>query len=96
MGYDVVTLNSALADALGAYMREHDWPDAKAVPVQGGYGIDVSDGRFVIVEPTNLQQEGVDIILAIVSKAKKGDIKAAEWLDERGIIPLPGKGEAEA
>ena len=93
---EIVTLNNQTAEAVADQLRQHGYPDARAVQVELGFGVSVSPDRYIILDPVDIHESALEVIEGIMKKAKGGDIEAAEWLDRRGLLMLPTKNEDQS
>ena len=89
MKADALSLDNATALAVVAYLRGRCFPEARAIKVDRGFGVEVSPGRMVIVDPDDWHSDGKAIIRALIKKAKDGDLEAVWFLMERGDFTLP-------
>ena len=89
MKADALNLDNTTALAVVAYLRGRCCSEARAIKVDRGFGVEVSPGRMVIVDPDDWHSDGKTIIRALIKKAKDGDLEAVRFLMEHGDFTLP-------
>ena len=88
MGPSVVYSDQATAQIVVSHLQRH-YPGAKVERVPRGFGVLVSPGRFLIVDPDDWHSDRKTIIRGIIAKAKKGDLEAIEFLLKSSNFKFP-------
>ena len=86
-----LVFNGESAHALEKQLKSQGFPDARAFQVRhlkDEYHVEVSPGRFVILED-DLHANRTDIIRAVIRKAKQGDLKAIRFLLKHSDFAFP-------
>ena len=97
-------LPKSLACSVVSYLRERQplggsFPDAALVDGvsfspnfagQGLAGVRAADDRLVVVEDDG-EADAREIVAAVKWRAKRGNLAAIAWLEERGVVTLPAK-----
>ena len=74
---DALSLDQPLADAVVSYLRSRCFPEARVVRLARGFGIEVSSGRLVIVDPDDWHSDAKTIVRKVVQNAKGGHLDGA-------------------
>ena len=71
---DALSLDHSTAEAVVTYLRSRCFPEARSVRLPRGFGIEVSSGRTVIVDPDDWHSDAKTIVRMVIKNAKKGDL----------------------
>ena len=86
---DALVLSSTTAEAVAEYLRGRCYPEARTRRLGRGFGIEVSEGRMVIVDPDDWHSDAKTIIRKVIEKAKEGNLDAVRFLMEHSDFRLP-------
>ena len=86
---DALSLDQPLADAVVSYLRSRCFPEARVVRLARGFGIEVSSGRLVIVDPDDWHSDAKTIVRKVVQNAKGGNLDAVRFLMENSDFKFP-------
>jgi len=86
---NALELNETVATALADFLQR-EYPQAKVSQLPRGYsGVEVSPGRYVIVDPDDWDSDRKMITRKIVENAKNGDLDAVKFLLEHSDFKFP-------
>ena len=86
---DALSLDETTAAAVVNYLRVRCFPEARTVRLPRGFGIEVSSGRLVIVDPDDWHSDAKTIVRKVVQNAKTGDLEAVRFLMEHSDFKFP-------
>ena len=86
---DALVLDAATAEAVVEYLRGRCYPEAQTRRLGRGFGIEVSEGRMVIVDPDDWHSDAKSIIRKVIKNARDGDLDAVRFLMEHSDFQLP-------
>ena len=89
------------AASIAGYLHDRGFSNARAIPTRDGFGVEVSPGRMVIIDPNDCHSDRKIIERKIISKAKGGDLEAVRFLLDHSDFEFPdfkvnGNHEADA
>ena len=86
---DALSLDEATAEVVVEYLRGRCFPDAKKIRLHSGFGIQVSPGRMVIIDPDDWHSNTKTIVRSLIKDATKGNLDAVRFLMKHGDFELP-------
>ena len=86
---DALVLDSTTAEAVVEYLRGRCYPEARTRRLGRGFGIEVSEGRMVIVDPDDWHSDAKTIIRKVIQNARNGDLEAVRFLMKHSDFRLP-------
>ncbi len=89
MNDDALCLDNQTADVVVDYLKARCFPEAKTVRLPRGFGVEVSPGRSVIVDPDDWHSDAKTIVRRVIEIARKGDLEAVRFLMESSDFKFP-------
>ena len=86
---DALSLDQPTAEAVVNYLKARCFPEAKAVRLARGFGIEISSGRLVIIDPDDWHSDAKTIVRRVIQNARKGDLDAVRFLMEHSDFKFP-------